>query len=104
MAQDRMIKGYNRQAQGEHKDLVVELCLTGMLHLLSSTVQLLILGPDLIVAGLVVLDQTSIVCLQGSHFCLQARHLRRELGILQPHQASENGIQIVHALPPVAIL
>lgn len=63
--------------------LVVQLSLARMLHLLGCTVQLLVLGSDLITARLVVLAQASIVCLQAPDFRLQAGNLSRELGVLQ---------------------
>ncbi len=48
--------------------LVVQLGLARMLHLLGCAVQLLVLGPDLIAACLVVLAQAGVVCLQGPDF------------------------------------
>lgn len=68
---------------GGVSDLVLKLSLASMLHLFSCTVQLLVLGPDLVVARLVVLSQIAALPLQPSHFGLKSRHSSRKLVTLE---------------------
>ena len=49
-------------------DLVVKLSLACVFNLFSCAVQLLVFGPDLVVARFVVLGQAGALCLHSPHF------------------------------------
>ena len=61
-------EGEGKGRRRDVTDLVVKLSLACMFNLFSSTIQLLILSPDLVVARLIVLGHAGVLCLHRPHF------------------------------------